>query len=676
VPTGRNDKTSSLIHTAYALTIAAFYAASFFPEARLWGINWFGFFGWPGPVILLVLGLLLFYLVSLVRLSAESSQKRNSYPLTAVAVVLFFAVCFHLFRGRTHFLGDGYQILDWLAYGWSHNKPWAAGVHEVQYWIYLAVKGLSEHSALLAAQLYSYISGLIFIAASAIVAGRLFERTFDRMILLLGLCSGGHMLLYFGYVENYPLFVSVVGVFSLMGLLVARGRLSRAWLLIPLAVAVALHIFGVVLIPAALYLTLRETSIGRKIAALLPAVRWSGAAVVVAVAIAAFVYVYTNSFFFRFTIVPFVDGPLVVESYTMFSTAHLLDFGNLLWQHAPPLLLFIVAWFTLPARALLARPDYRFLILLLAASLAMAFVFQPGLGMPRDWDLFSFPAVPLTLLGFYIILDNRNRLAGYAAISTLALGLGFLLLAPRVAVQIIPEKGIAAFERMASLDEIRNRKGRSILIDYLEKRGDTVRAEQLSERCAVWYPQEHWYEEGRILTERGDREAAVERLRDAVNFDPTHGFAWAGLGLYHYNRGQYDSALTCWQIATAVTPFNSDHVRQLGMGYAAVGDTARAESCWLKAAAMDSSDVTPLIYLVGVYRTQQREEEYSRLLEELVARPDVPLGILIEYADHRAFVGEFEAAREGFRRALSHGIDTAFVRERERQYPGLEVLDQ
>ncbi|MCP4684934.1 MAG: hypothetical protein GY867_05730 [bacterium] len=673
--TGRADKIHPYVLTAFTLTVAAFYAASFFPQARLWGINWFGFFDWYGPISLLAVALLL--PLVLVRLGSADDKPSSSrvYGVFASATVLLLTLFLHLFRARTHFLGDGYQILDWLRSGAPNNKPWAAGVHAVLLWLYTAVADFSSQPELAASQLLSYLSGVVFVIAAALSAAWFFERTRDRIIFLLGLCSGGHMLMYFGYVESYPLFVTVVALFSLVGLAVSRGKLGRSWLLIPLGLAVTLHIFCVALIPAGLYLLLRDTSLGRRLASMRPAVRWGGAVLCFAGAVAVFAYAYTHSYFFRFTIVPFVDGPLVVERYTMFSSAHLLDFVNLIWQHAPALLLFGAVRLMLPMRSMVVRPDYRFLFLLAAPSLVMVFIFQPGLATPRDWDLFSFPAVPLVLLGFYAILDNRDRLVGYTTISGLAIALGFMLLIPRVATQVVPEKGLAVFERMAVLDPIRNRSGRFIQIDYYESLGDTANVERVREFCRAKYPQERWYEESRILLEGNRPEAAAEKLRDVVNFDPSHGHAWAGLGLYHYENRRFDSALACWQIATALTPFDADHLRQLGLGYSAVGDTSRAEDCWRGSAHLDDSDPAAQIYLLGLYREQERNDEYERILNTLGARPDVPLGVLVEYADYCAFVGDLAASVEGYSRALAQGLDSAFVRERQRQYPGLRVIE-
>lgn len=674
--TGRTDKTDTSILIAYALTVAAFYAASLFPEARLWGINWYTYFGWYGPVVLLLAGLLVPLVLTFTGAGPDdrTTPDHQRFAVTSAVIIILLTAFFYLLRGRTHFLGDGYQIIHWLQSGKPSDKPWAAGLDATLRWLYNIVKDFSTQPALTAARIYSYVSGAIFAVGAAVASAQLFDRYRDRVILLVGLLSGGQMLLYFGYIESYPLFVTVVGLFNLMGLLVVRGKLRRAWLLIPLAAAVSLHIFCVALLPAAVYILLRETALGRRLASLPGAVRWGSGIVFLAAAALVFGYFYDTNYFFRFTIVPFVNGPLVVERYTMFSAAHLLDYANLLWQHAPALALFLVVLIEVPLGVLVKRPSYRFLLLLVLPSLAMVFIFQPGLGMPRDWDLFSFPAIPIILLGFYTVLDNRDRLPGYFQTSVLAISLALMLLIPRVITQAIPEKGIEVFERMAALDSIRNHAGRFILIDYYEKHGDSAEVERLRNFCQVEYPQERWYEEARILTERGQLEAAVGRLHDALNFDPTNGFAWAGLGLWYYDHQRLDSALTCWKIAAAVNPFQPDNIRQLGIGYLAVGDSTRAEQCWLKAAALDSTDVSSREYLLALYRKQERTDEYIALLSLLASRPDAPLGIVLEFADNCAFRGDFEASRKAFLRALAMGADTSFVREREEYYPDLNIF--
>ena len=77
-------------------------------------------------------------------------------------------VAFYFFRGQTHFLGDGYQLLDWLKSG-THLKPWEKGTFLVQSRVFDLMGGGSS-DALPALQLISYLAGLLLILGAAIAA--------------------------------------------------------------------------------------------------------------------------------------------------------------------------------------------------------------------------------------------------------------------------------------------------------------------------------------------------------------------------------------------------------------------------------------------------------------------------------------------------------------------------
>jgi hypothetical protein len=57
---------------------------------------------------------------------------------------------------------------------------------------------------------------------------------------------------------------------------------------------------------------------------------------------------------------------------------------------------------------------------MLTPALIIAFIFPPGLAMPRDWDLFSFPAIPQAA-GFLHDSRQPGTAAGYVPISVLAI---------------------------------------------------------------------------------------------------------------------------------------------------------------------------------------------------------------------------------------------------------------
>jgi len=266
-------KRSALPLAAYYVTLATLVIGAFFPEQRIWGVNWWGYYPLWVVLVLAALGAVAPLILRFFERrwdsppeNAELSDRGLRYWLPAAGLIALFSLLFYLLRAETHFLGDGYALLSVL----GEKSPLALKVREVgeslvHIWSRLALGGVGQ-AALIGSQIISIASGVAFLTAIGFFAGRLFERTSDRLLFLMGLASGGYMLLFFGYVEYYSLFVLSVLVFTLTGLLVSRGEANR-WLMLPLlALAVFFHILGVTLIPAAVYLLVIRTRAGHAIA--------------------------------------------------------------------------------------------------------------------------------------------------------------------------------------------------------------------------------------------------------------------------------------------------------------------------------------------------------------------------------------------------------------------------
>ncbi|MCX6833531.1 MAG: hypothetical protein NTW07_00095, partial [candidate division Zixibacteria bacterium] len=137
--------------TVFLVAVALFYAASFFPEERLWGLNWYGFFSWYGPLMLLGLALSAW----VIALQSDMGRIRRHFDgasatwfvWSAGAFTLLFVVTYIVFRAQTHFLGDGYQLQSWLEEG-VHFKPWEHGAFIVQRWLYALVGGAGKADAI------------------------------------------------------------------------------------------------------------------------------------------------------------------------------------------------------------------------------------------------------------------------------------------------------------------------------------------------------------------------------------------------------------------------------------------------------------------------------------------------------------------------------------------------
>lgn len=669
-----HDRT--VMSTVFLMVVALFYTASFFPEERLWGLNWYGFFSWYGPLLLLGLALVV-WVIALTNDKGWITRHIDSasatrYAWSAGAVSLLFVVTYIAFCAQTHFLGDGYQLLAWLE-GGVHFKPWESGTFFVQRWLYNLVGGAGKADAVTALRLASWGSGLLFLVCSAVVSYLIFRDNTRRLLMLGGLASGGYALLFFGYFESYPLFVTALLVFSLVGLLITTDRLNRFWILPPLALAGAFHVFAVGLLPAAIYIMVRDTSPGRWLdsrSVMLKTVMLIGPLLAAATML---LYFYFTDYFIRFTIVPFVNDRFTVEGYTMFSGKHLLDYANLMFLLLPALPFAMLLARSLIWRETLGGADIRFLLALTAPCVVMVFIFNPGLGMPRDWDLFCFAGVPLNLLFFYLLLRQNSR-GSSRTIAFLAITLNLIMLGPRVASQVLPEKGLAVFDSYANLDVAHSFNGRFWVLKYFEEYGNKEEYERRSRENFQALPQEGLIQSALFLMGERRLDEAKADLQRAIEIAPCYEYAWSNLGAVYSLRGEYDSALAAFQIADAMMPFRSyvyDHKARV---YFALGDQEKAEAYWWKALKVDPQCYTAILYLVELYERQENNAKRDSLWQVVEKMANPPADALNDVISSAILRKDWAEVSRWMERFLHLGLDTALVLQLKERYPELQSV--
>ncbi|MCX6835298.1 MAG: tetratricopeptide repeat protein, partial [candidate division Zixibacteria bacterium] len=492
-----------------------------------------------------------------------------------------------------------------------------------------------------------------------------------RLLMLGGLASGGYALLFFGYFESYPFFVAALLIFSLVGLLITTGRLNRFWIIPPLALAGAFHIFVVGLLLAAVYIMVRDTSVGRWLGSrsvLLKTVLVIGLTLAAA---SVLLYFYFTDYFIRFTIVPLVKDRFTVEGYSMFSGKHLLDFANQMLLLLPALPFALLLAKKTNWKEMLNGSDMRFLLALTGPCLLMVFMFNPGLGMPRDWDLFCFAGVPLNLLFFYLLLRQDNRIPS-RTIAFFAVVLNLIMLGPRVASQVLPEKGLAVFDSYANLDVGRSINGRYWVLRYFEERGNQAEHDRRSRENGMVLVQERLVQSALSLMDRRRIDEAKAELRRAIELTPCYEYAWSNLGAIYSEQGVYDSALAVFEIADAMMPFRSfvyDHKARI---YLALGDWERAEKYWWKALKIDPKWYPAMLFLVDLYDREgntSRRDSLWEAVKALEKRPDEALGDVVSTAILRK---DWPCASRWTERCLSLGLDTAAVMRLKEKYPALE----
>lgn len=659
------------------LMLTVYLVASWFPQGRIWGLNLWAYFPSVVPWALFGGGALVVVAVWIygnrkIRAEDDTGQDINVTVFWAAigATTLLLTVLYYYLRARTHFLGDGYTVLSLL----SDPEPLVKTREYGAAWLHIGVKqlfGEGEPAALASFRSISIGCGLLFLLSTAFLSRRLFDSNRDRILFLVGLASCGYMYNFFGYVENYSLFILTSLLYCLTGLLVALGRAPR-WILPPLlGLTVLSHILGVVFLPSLIYLMLAGTGLGDRVGRLSLRTKGLIVAALSAGGIATFLHFYFNYYYFRFAIAPLLPDRFTVEGYHLFSFAHLADMANLALLLAPAVPILIVLAFATPLKSILSRREYRYLALLVLSCWAAMFIFDPKLGMPRDWDLFSFAGVPIALLSFYFLLDSRVRPKQYVSITLLMVLLGLITLFPRAVSQTNPGQSVRWFNNYAAMDKTKNMYGRTLLKKYYERRGDAAAAEQAFIRYVADYPQLVLNREGIALKNEGKCAEAIKKYRQAIELHPTFVAAYANIGMCYLSLRQFDSAAVMFQIAAGMNPYNFIVHNSLARTFYELGKYTEAEEALKLARKLSPSKLEPLVGLVQLYKKTNNLDSWLEHLNELVAYDNAPLIALTELAEYHLNHRDFMMAAPLYRRAARQGLDSTYLARLQQAYPQL-----
>jgi hypothetical protein len=214
------------IHLAYFVTLGALTVFAYLPEGRVWGLSHWAYSpGWL-PLGVAAIGVLA---AALVR-GLDKRGPGSTPPRLRVAgagLVLLGGISFVAFRFETHFLGDGYQSLALLAADPPRVKATSPGLGFLLGGLRLALGEDPQQAALRSYRLVSIASGVSFLALAVLFGRILFAGLRERITFVLGVATGGYVLLFFGYVENYALFVVGTAATCWTGLAALTGKVRR-----------------------------------------------------------------------------------------------------------------------------------------------------------------------------------------------------------------------------------------------------------------------------------------------------------------------------------------------------------------------------------------------------------------------------------------------------------------
>ena len=277
--------------------LALYFVISFIPDNRLWGFNWWGYFPIWVPMVLLGTGLclpIILYSLFHVNDKTKADDKTNNiklYYYFSSVIIIIAALSFYFFRVKTHFLGDGYGLLTMLGTNMvAYHQIREFGESLIHLTVFDLINIPNEYGALLSYRIVSIFAGIAFLFTLVFSARKIYTEFIYQIQFIISLISGGYLLLFFGYVENYSLLLYSVSLFTLCGLLITKKILNRLFIIPIYCLAVFFHIIGVVLLPAVIYLLFQNTKPGVRISSQKP-ITWILVIIVLGVA-ASFIFNY------------------------------------------------------------------------------------------------------------------------------------------------------------------------------------------------------------------------------------------------------------------------------------------------------------------------------------------------------------------------------------------------
>lgn len=147
-------------------------------------------------------------------------------------------------------------------------------------------------------------------------------------------------------------------------------------------------------------------------------------------------------------LLPFTGGPTFTAAYSFFSFSHVLDAANCLLLMAPGAVIILVGLRRKPSSPRSVASTDR--MLLSAAGgfpLILAGLANFEIGAFRDWDVFTFAAIPLVLLAGKALIEAFDDAPSLAHAAILVCGISALSTAAWIGVNARPQLAAERFER-------------------------------------------------------------------------------------------------------------------------------------------------------------------------------------------------------------------------------------
>lgn len=434
-PSAQNWLLSS-VHWWGLFVLTLHLAAFQLPEETAWSVWAYTLLpSWLRWTLALLVGALILSPISHLLLAGlgrlwQARPAKHARQRWFVLAAMLAGLLFWLFRLRHLRWGDAYVLTVALAYdgpggpliyNWQapltvfiHQRLWQFVAHPLWNWpvenVYAAT---------------SILCGVLFVYVLLTFAAQVGRNTLEVATIAGLVLTTGSAQLFFGYVENY----TIISLGLLLTLFLAwralRGEMQPVWPVLVFSITNGFHPSTVFLWPG---LWLMAWLCWRRGYVSLANVLWQTLIPPLLVGAGVLALMENGAHGLASLLgddrpgggdgkwfVPLFETSTRWEHYTMFSLAHLLDWGNEQLLIAPfglplfALILIAIRRFRIPVFETPVERDYGYFLAVLTASyLLLTWLWNPDYGGRKDWDLFAPSAFIYTLLAAYLLVRVLN----------------------------------------------------------------------------------------------------------------------------------------------------------------------------------------------------------------------------------------------------------------------------
>lgn len=464
-------RSNLLISLVFAVLLLLRFVASVFPNARLWGLHFFAFIPLWLALVSFLLGVLFctpnaFSIFESFAKIIFKVKTQSGVLITSILISSFLAIIFWMLRMKTFFLGDGavylaelYRLANGLPI--SENVLYSKGSAPLTGLIHAFFVKLIANTFLQNLHFFSdtrstfYLVGIVcgfVFALIAYQASRHFGKNdVERLGILCVFRFSAGTIFYFGYVEYYTIAFTTLALYFYLSLRALEDKRKILLSGIVLLLSSALHLLALVALPSFLFVLLSHVKSRRIQKYLLPKY----------IAVSLSVILFTCGAYYFATGVYAKESrvlmPLleihqgeIIQSYTLLSTDHSIDFLNLIVLLSSPA---IIAIAFLYRRSMIADRSVQFTLINLFFFLCLAFFGYSGFGLSRDWDIHAVLRIAFLFVLIAVIRQSRE---GFARryISYAVAGAAIAHTLPWLVVNINPESSVARYKSIIALDAV------------------------------------------------------------------------------------------------------------------------------------------------------------------------------------------------------------------------------